>query len=191
MPGFKRANDVEKKSAAHFKPLVARRPDPAMHRQGRPNLRRHPDIDAGKSGRRHSDDGEGVTIQRQSATNDVAITAKFLPKLVTDNRDRMPVRRGIFLRQESASQKRVELEQIEIIPADQLAENIGGFAGARHADPGEGVTGHSGEDAVLLLVIEKIKIRIRIAPGEVTVAGKKLHHPIGMSDREADARARC
>src|SRR5206468_12427135 len=84
----------------------------------------------------------------------------------------------------SASHKRVELEQIEIIPADQLAENIGGFAGARHADPGKGVTGHSGEDAVLLLVIKKIEIRIRIAPGEVTVAGKKLHYPIGMSDRE-------
>ena len=41
---FQARNDVEKKSAAHFKPLVARRPDPAMHRQRRPNLRRHPDI---------------------------------------------------------------------------------------------------------------------------------------------------
>src|SRR4029077_11190718 len=163
--------DGEKKSAAHFKTLVARRPDPAMHRQRRPNLRRHPDIDAGKSGRRHSDDGEGVTIQRQSATNDVAITAKFFPKLVTDNGDRMPVRRGIFLRDESAPQKRVELEQIEIIPADQLAENIGGFAGTRHADPGKGITGHSGKNAVLLPIIEKIEIRIRIAPGKVSVAG--------------------
>ena len=96
----------------------------------------------------------------------------------------MSIRRGVFFRQKSATEKWSHLQQVEIISADQLAKHIGSFAAPRHPDAGKTVGGHSTEDAVLLLVVEKIGIRIRVAPGEVTVAGKKLHHPIGMSDRE-------
>ncbi len=96
----------------------------------------------------------------------------------------MPIGRGIFFRQKSATEKWPQLEQIEIISADQLAKHIGSFAAPRHSDAGKTVGGHFVEDAVLLLVVEKIEIGIRRASDEMSIGSEDLHDPIGMSDRE-------
>src|SRR5438874_13823989 len=103
----------------------------------------------------------------------------------------MAIRRGVFLRQKGAAEKRAQFEQVKIISAHQLAKNIGGLAAACHSNAGKSISCHSTEDAVLFLVVEKIEIRIRVASGEMSVGGKELHHLIGMSDREQIGRASC
>ena len=96
----------------------------------------------------------------------------------------MSIGRGVFLRQKSATEKWPQLEQIEIISADQLAKHVGGFAAPRHSDAGKTVGRHSVENAVLLLVVEKIEIGIRRASDEMRIGSEDLHHAIRMSDRE-------
>src|SRR5438552_15594966 len=96
----------------------------------------------------------------------------------------MSVGRGVFLRQESATEKWLRLQQVEIISADQLAKHIGSFAAPRHSDAGKAVGSHSTENCVLLLVVEKIEIGIRRASGEMSISSEDLHHPIRMSDRQ-------
>jgi hypothetical protein len=65
-----------------------------------------------------------------------------------------------------------------------LAKHIGSFAAPRHSDAGKTVAGHSTEDAVLVLVVEKIKIGIRRASDEMGIGGKDLYYSIRMSDWE-------
>src|SRR5438132_13387492 len=96
----------------------------------------------------------------------------------------MSVGCGILFRQKSATEKWSQLEQVEIISADQLAKHIGSFAAPRHSDASKAIGCHSIENAVLLLVVEKIEIRIRRAPDEMSVGSEDLHHLIRMSDRE-------
>src|SRR5437868_15509542 len=96
----------------------------------------------------------------------------------------MSVGCGILFRQESATEKWPQLEQVEIISADQLAKHIGSFTSARHSDAGKTVGSHSAEDVILLLVVEKIKIGIRRASGKMSIGSEDLHHAIRMSDRE-------
>src|SRR4029077_7457280 len=96
----------------------------------------------------------------------------------------MPIGRGVLFRQKSATEKWPQLEQIEIISADQLAKHIGSFAAPRHSDAGKTVGAHFFENAVLLLVVEKIEIRIGRAPDKMSIGSENLHDPIRMSDRE-------
>src|SRR5436309_7637500 len=86
----------------------------------------------------------------------------------------MSVGRGVFLRQKSATEKWSHLQQVEIISADQLAKHIGSLAAPRHPDAGKTVGSHSTEDAVLLLVVEKIKIGIRRASDEMSIGSEDL-----------------
>ncbi len=96
----------------------------------------------------------------------------------------MSIRRGVFFRQKSPTEKWPQLQQVEIISADQLAKHIGSFAAPRHSDAGKTVGGHSTEDTVLLLIVEKIKIGIRRASDEMSIGSEDLYYSIRMSDWE-------
>src|SRR5207244_4405077 len=98
-----------------LKPFVTGRPDPSVHCERHPNFRRHANIDASKPWRRHPDNGEGATVQGNRVANDVAVAPEFFPKLVTKHGHGMSVRCAVFLRQKSATEKWLQLEQVEII----------------------------------------------------------------------------
>src|SRR5207249_9936398 len=60
----------------------------------------------------------------------------------------------------------------------------GSLAAARNLGAGKTVGSHSTEDAVLLLVVEKIKIGIRRASDEMSIGSEDLYYSIRMSDSE-------
>ena len=62
--------------------------------------------------------------------------------------------------------------------------SVGRFPAPRHPDAGKTVGGHSTEDTVLLLVVEKIKIGIRRASDEMSIGSEDLYYSIRMSDSE-------
>ena len=60
--GFHAPEKTQEKRAPILKPFITGRPDPAVHRQWYPNVRRDADIDASKPWRCHPDNGKGATV---------------------------------------------------------------------------------------------------------------------------------
>jgi hypothetical protein len=94
----------------------------------------------------------------------------------------MAVWRGIFLRQKCATEKWPQFQQVKVISAYHLPEDIGSLTASSHSDDSKAVPGHPRKDAVLFPTIEKIEVGILVAAGEVSINRENLYYPIRMPD---------
>ena len=133
--------------------------DLIVNPERQPDLRRENLRRAGESLRQNPDHGERAAVDRNGRAEHRGIEPFPLPIVVAHDRDRR-VAAGCFLfRPERAALHRHHSHDREIIGAHHVGERAPRAAFIAHADHGEVVRHHPGEDAVLIADIEVGRIR--------------------------------
>ena len=128
--------------------------DLIVNPERQPDLRRENLRRAGESLRENPDHGEGAAVDRDRRAQHRGIEPFPLPIVVAHDRDRR-VAAGCFLfRPEGAALHRHHSHDREIIGAHHVGERATRAAFIAHADHGEVVRHHPGEDAVLIADID-------------------------------------
>ena len=158
MPGFNRPTIMNCRASAIIELALVLRleivRDLIVNPERQPDLRRENLRRAGESLRHNSDHGERPAVDRDGRAEHRGIESFLLPIVVAHDRDRR-VAAGCFLfRRERAALHRHHAHDREIIGAHHVGERAPRAAFIAHADHGEVVRHHTGENAVLLADIE-------------------------------------
>src|SRR4029077_9499840 len=121
-------------------------------------------------------DSERMPVQGDLVTDNCRIGAQFFPELVTEDDNRMAIRRRILFRQKCSSESRFYLEQIEVISGYEQTANIQSVAAAGHPHSRKRVGRHRTKRRVLFGVVLEVQIRGRLVALDVIVGGKDLYH---------------
>jgi hypothetical protein len=97
-----------------------------------------------------------------------------LPASITQDDNRVRLRRGIFLRQKSATQKRGNAENIKIVAGGERAPDALVVPIVAEASDGDAIRKETGQDLIAVAVILVVEIRLQRVIGAVVQSAVKL-----------------
>ena len=110
----------------------------------------------------------GMSVEQNLSPDDGGIAGEtFLPAGMTQDHDRMRLRRLIFFREKTAPERRLHSEDVEVIAGNIEAPDALVHAVVTEAGDDEAISEQTGEDRVAVAIILVVQIRLESEIGAV------------------------